>query len=82
MTVRAHFDGKVIVPDEPVNLPLNTPLDVEVKPANGSAHLPKPTDQQIRARLEALDRIVSRGDNGATIPDETLRRERLYDDRT
>ena len=37
MTVRAHFDGKVIVPDEPVSLPLNTPLDVDIKPANGSA---------------------------------------------
>ena len=36
MTVRAHFDGKVIVPDEPVSLPVNTPLDVEITPANGS----------------------------------------------
>jgi len=35
MTLRAHFDGKVIVPDEPVSLPIDTPLDVEITPANG-----------------------------------------------
>ena len=81
MTVRAHFDGRVIVPDEPVNLPLNAPLDVEIKPANGSTHLPTPTDQQIQARLQALERIVSHGVSGANIPDEMLRREHLYDDR-
>jgi hypothetical protein len=25
-TIRAHFDGKVFVPDEPVNCPQNVPL--------------------------------------------------------
>ena len=32
MTLRAHFDGKVPVPDEPVNLPVNCALEVQVKP--------------------------------------------------
>ena len=33
MTVlRAHFDGKVLVPDEPVNLPVNCALEVHVQP--------------------------------------------------
>jgi hypothetical protein len=32
VTIRAHFDGKVIVPDEPVDLPVNQPLEVELKP--------------------------------------------------
>ena len=36
-TLRAHFDGKVIVPDEPVDLPVNQPLIVRVEPANGTA---------------------------------------------
>ena len=31
MTIRAHFDGKTLVPDEPVNLPINCPMEVEVK---------------------------------------------------
>ncbi len=29
-TIRAHFDGKVIIPDEPVDLPTNAPLFVSV----------------------------------------------------
>ncbi len=28
---KAHFDGKVIVPDEPVKLPTNRPLAVRVE---------------------------------------------------
>jgi len=31
-TVHAHFDGKVIVPDEPLNLPPNEPLIVRIEP--------------------------------------------------
>ena len=39
-TIRAHFDGRVIVPDEMVVLPLNEPLKVQVEtlgPALGTA---------------------------------------------
>ncbi len=32
-TVTAHFDGKVIVPDEPLDLPPNQPLIVRIEPA-------------------------------------------------
>jgi hypothetical protein len=31
MTLRAHFDGKVIVPDEPVDLPTDSSLEIEVR---------------------------------------------------
>jgi hypothetical protein len=31
MTLRAHFDGKVIVPDEPLDLPANSSLEIEVR---------------------------------------------------
>src|SRR6266700_2995508 len=31
VTIRAHFDGRVIVPDEPVELPVGEPLEVELK---------------------------------------------------
>lgn len=30
--LKAHFDGKVLVPDEAVNLPVNCPLEVQVCP--------------------------------------------------
>lgn len=34
MTVlKAHFDGKVLIPDEPVNLPMDCALEVHVLPA-------------------------------------------------
>lgn len=45
MTVlKAHFDGKVLVPDEPVDLPRDCPLEVHVKalgkePDNGKTPL-------------------------------------------
>jgi hypothetical protein len=31
VTLRAHFDGKVIVPDEPLDLPLNQTLIVQIE---------------------------------------------------
>jgi len=37
MTIlKAHFDGKVLVPDEPVDLPLNCALEVHVMSAPNS----------------------------------------------
>lgn len=34
MMFRAHFDGKVIIPDEPVDFPANTKLEVEARTAS------------------------------------------------
>jgi hypothetical protein len=34
LSIRAHFDGKFIVPDEPVALPLDAPLHIEVRTLN------------------------------------------------
>ncbi len=31
-TLTAHFDGKVLIPDEPVNLPVDCALEVHVQP--------------------------------------------------
>jgi hypothetical protein len=33
VAVKAHFDGKVIVPDEPVDLPKDQPLIVQIRVA-------------------------------------------------
>lgn len=35
-TITAHFDGKVIVPDEPVQLPVGQPLRVQLELAKPS----------------------------------------------
>jgi hypothetical protein len=33
ISIKAHFDGKVIVPDSPVDLPRNQTLRVQIEPA-------------------------------------------------
>jgi len=40
--LKAHFDGKVLVPDEPVDLPVNCELEVQIQVAaqNGSGEKP------------------------------------------
>jgi len=35
--VLAHFDGKVFVPDEPVDVPVGTPLRVQVEAVSGES---------------------------------------------
>jgi hypothetical protein len=34
MMLRAHFDGKVIIPDDPIDLPANSELEIEVRAAS------------------------------------------------
>lgn len=42
MTLKAHFDGKVLVPDEPVELPVNCALEIQVKPLQADPALDRP----------------------------------------
>jgi hypothetical protein len=37
MTVNTHFDGQAIIPDEPLDLPPNQALIVQMEPVEGSA---------------------------------------------
>ena len=76
MTIRAHFDGKVIVPDEPVELPVDQPLKVEVHVAPSEYSNLTPEE-----RRAALDRLVTQAIPGLNIPDDALRRENLYEER-
>ncbi len=45
IVIRAHFDGKGIVPDEPLDLPIG-PLEAELQP--GDSRLPQ---EEIERRL-------------------------------
>lgn len=77
MTIRAHFDGKVIVPDEPVDLPTNAPLRLDVScvtPASDSESNDRIKEQG--RRIRALEGMFS----GPSLPDEALRRESIYSD--
>jgi len=74
VTLKAHFDGKTIVPDEPVDLPVNQPLHVilletsasqanRIGPAPGK---PRPGWQsRIGIALQGLDERPRQHDPGA-----------------
>ena len=85
MTIRGHFNGGVIVLDEPVDLPLNEPIELEIKqPAKVSpevaAAMESATDPDVRGRrLAALAHLRELSANDPLIPVEMLRREQLYD---
>jgi hypothetical protein len=49
----AHFDGKVIVPDEPVDLPRNQKLIVHVEPES----VGRPRGTSGREFLEAVKKV-------------------------
>ena len=78
MTIRAHFDGKVIVPDEPVALPTGTPLTVRVEQET-FVPAARATMEQRRAAFEAF--IANA--NAHPVPylsDEAIRTESIYED--
>jgi len=72
--VRAHFDGKAIIPDEPVDLPVDQPLQAELT-------VVRPEPGRSAAREAAWQELLSRRTTGLKISDESLRRESLYEDR-
>jgi hypothetical protein len=72
VVIKAHYDGKTIVPDEPLDLPVDTPIKVEltvVDDKRGSSP----------EREAAWQRLKSMRISGLHIPDEALRREDLYE---
>jgi len=78
VTIRAHYDGRVIVPEEPVDWPIDEPLEVELR------SLPMDQDtwsalsiEERRRRLRAVAGRIK----GPVIADEALRRENLYEER-
>jgi hypothetical protein len=79
ITIRAHYDGKVIVPDEPVDLPISEPLEVELRPLVTKGLLVRDdvrVEEKRRLLTESSGRI-----SAPAIPAEALRRENLYEER-
>jgi len=74
IVARVHFDGKIIVPEEPVDLPINQSIEAEFRIPE-----PKLAPDEIARRLEALGRLEATAVKGASIPLEALRRENLYE---
>lgn len=83
ISIRAHFDGKTIVPDEPVNLPANTALVINIRTGAPDAALEEPTTPKARTpeqQLEGIKRLAAMMEGLPAIPLEALRRENLYAD--
>lgn len=60
--LKAHFDGNVLVPDEPVDLPLNRPLEVRVVALDESAAVPAPLGKLAALASEFPARATGRPD--------------------
>jgi hypothetical protein len=76
ITIKAHFDGKTFVPDEPVDLPAGE--QVEIIAASITDEESQWDPKKAKA---ALRRFRAGAISGLNIPDEALRRENLYEDR-
>lgn len=75
--IRARYDGKVFVPDEPVDLPEGEEVLIQVlAPVRSS--LGSRTPEQVEQVLDELRATAVRGVN---IPEDALRRENLYHNR-
>jgi hypothetical protein len=75
--IRAHFDGHNIIPDEPVQLEVGQELEIVVRKPAGNQAKSVPVNDALAALRWLADTAVK----GANIPDDELRRERLYEDR-
>jgi len=67
-TLKAHFDGKVLVPDEAVNLPLNCPLELHIRPvstASAASESPNGSGTALR-RLASLAKRLPTDPNAPT----------------
>jgi hypothetical protein len=73
IVIKAHLEGKAVVPDEPLDLPINQPIEVEFRVADDRL-----SDEEIKRRLAAWKRLGSRAVK-ANIPAEALRRENMYE---
>lgn len=74
--IRAHYDGKTFVPDEPVDLQAGEQVEV-VSPFLAEEEA-RWDPEKARA---ALKWFVDNAIPGLNIPDEALRRENMYEDR-
>ena len=69
VTLKAHFDGKHIVPDEPTNLPIDTPLAVTVLPAGLDAALVEERAEWFALSAQGLARAYGDHEPEYTVAD-------------
>ncbi len=74
MAIKAHYDGKTIVPDEPLDLPAGTPVDAVLTIVESKL-------ESLSEREKAWQHLLSLRIPDVCIPLEALQRENMYEDR-
>jgi len=62
MTIKAHFDGKVLVPDEPVNLETNQKVEITIQPLTAQEEEKKYITGEELAKSEIVGMWADRKD--------------------
>jgi len=65
LTIRARYDGRALIPEEPLNLPIGQPVELELRLPDADA---------------AWEQLKATAVHGLNLPDEALRRENLYEE--
>ena len=73
MTIKAHFDGKTFIPDEPVDFPPNIAVTLQVGSASGEPPLTTEMEQRLQA-LDELERMAADAD----APEADWSRDSIY----
>jgi len=71
--IRARFSGRVIIPEEPLELPEGQTLEVIIR------CIPSEIYSDAVSAQRAWQEIKATAIKGLNIPNEALRRERLYE---
>lgn len=72
ISIHAHFDGKVIVPDEPLNLPCGEPLIVRVEPVGGTPRLTQESPES------SLSWLLENASDSPSLPADLAREHDHY----
>ncbi len=69
ITIRGHYDGRVIVPDEPVDLPTNSPLVL---------HVDSSPDHPIQKEESVLEWLERQAVDDPTLPTDMAHQHDHY----
>ena len=76
--IHAHYDGKHIIPDEPLDWPVGGAMEIVVRPASSAQPSPDSlSDQEWWAAFERLSGSVK----GVTLTGSMSRSDNFYDER-
>ena len=73
VVIRVHFDGKTIVPEEPVDLPINQSVEAEFRIPEARLG-----DEEIKRRRAAIKRLAAKAVHGLNMSDFAFSRESIY----